>query len=68
MSLKRAMLYSTAVLFGLVVTAYVYTHALLQNLAHGAKLSAADHCEDSSAAPKANPNKMLFISCGGFLD
>ena len=59
-------LFVAALAFGLILSAYLFTHELVTTtLAHFAK---ADQCDDATQGEAVNPNKMLFISCGGFID
>lgn len=67
MAIKRAIIYTAAIAFGLLMSAYLFAHTALQSIMAGSKLSAAE-CTDTDSAAVSNPNKMLFISCGGFLD
>jgi hypothetical protein len=56
----------TAFALGLVVYAYVHQYFVSKS----ATVAKADTCDLSEAqgSEKQNPNKMLFISCGGFLE
>jgi hypothetical protein len=47
-----------------------YMQWALADLFHGQKLSIGEQCTEADlmATEKENPNKMLFISCGGFLE
>lgn len=70
-TLSRPLVSVCALVFGLVMGAYLMLYEWVQaaTLSQGS-LSIADTCENpaSASAHKENPNKMLFISCGGFLD
>jgi hypothetical protein len=59
-----------AVLFGLILSVYLFVHELVVHVVYAARSSALGQaCTDPSIqAPKDNPNKVLFISCGGFLE
>jgi hypothetical protein len=70
-TIAQSFLSVCALVFGLVMGAYLmlYKWAHAAALPHGSS-GIADACEDpgSASVPKVNPNKMLFISCGGFLE
>lgn len=69
MAFKRAFLVPAAIMFAMLLSAYIFSRDVVRSLVGGGKLSAAE-CTDAAAAQTTsqNPNKMLFISCGGFLD
>jgi len=48
---------------------YLFAHTLLKSVI-ASKFAVADSCDEKSApsSPKENPNRMLFVGCGGFLD
>ena len=61
---------AAAVIFGLISSAYLFIHELVERTtypAHPSKIG-LDCPDPSLQAPQQNPNKILFISCGGFLD
>jgi hypothetical protein len=72
MTMKRSLLIALAALFALAFNLYLAAQQFWHHTAKAdGRLAAADRCEpgDSvSQVHKVNPNKMLFISCGGFLD
>ncbi len=67
MSIQRAFWFTVALLFAAALNVWAYVYAMLNRAAPGAKVSSAE-CTDTETAAKQNPNKMLFISCGGFLE
>ncbi len=73
MNAKRALIVTVAFIFALLLNAYLFVHMLWNASIHklGKTSVAHNECEDGSATEqgkKVNPNKMLFISCGGFLE
>jgi hypothetical protein len=72
MAVRRYLLVVAAFVFALLLSAYLYMHSLWSaSMQRWGKVSVSDECEDGTGAQqtsKINPNKMLFISCGGFLD
>lgn len=65
----RYALFAAAFVFAFGLQAYLLVQSVLSKPSAGTKLTKADDCEDSAttpAAPQENPNKLLFISCGGF--
>jgi hypothetical protein len=63
-AIKRSLLIGIAALSTLITSVYIY----VQHFVAGPRsLSVADECINP-AVPAENPNKMLFISCGGFLE
>lgn len=67
--LRKHVLIIGALAFALALNGYIYfQQSFLKNLfADKSKLS--ESCPDPSAQSQVqNPNKTLFISCGGFLD
>jgi len=66
----RYVLVVAAFVFVLGLQAYLRIKTIVAKQSSGAKLSASDTCEapatSEATAPKENPNKYLFISCGGF--
>ena len=56
--------------FALLTTLFFFQDLFQKTYARMNKLSAGDQCSDEATAsqPKVNPNKMLFVSCGGFLE
>jgi hypothetical protein len=72
MTMKRSLLIALAALFALAFNLYLAAQQFWNHATKAdGRLAAADKCEPGDSAlqgPKVNPNKMLFISCGGFLD
>jgi len=70
MATKRGLLVIAAFIFSLVLAAYLFTYGLWKSVFHSGKLSLTNECTDPTAesGARVNPNKMLFISCGGFID
>jgi hypothetical protein len=72
MTVRRSLLIVLAALFALALNLYLAAQQLWHHAAKAdGRFAAADRCEPDASAlqgPKVNPNKMLFISCGGFLD
>lgn len=70
MNLRRAPFYVLAALFALALNAYVLFNEVMQKAHSNGKLSLTNtnECDDPSQnnAPAENPNKLLFVSCGGF--
>ncbi len=64
---KKVLLLVFAGLAALALNLYLYAQAFLQHVS-GGSVARADECLPGDGAPKENPNKMLFISCGGFLE
>lgn len=67
MSLKRSALLLVTGGVALTIGIYVFVERVLSYNGVGPKLTSLE-CTDASTQSKVNPNKMLFISCGGFLD
>lgn len=65
--MKQRLLVTLAVVLAVGAGALAYVHQLFVSVAPGAKMVAADECTQPQA-PKENPNKTLFISCGGFFE
>jgi hypothetical protein len=72
MTMKRPLLIVLATLFALAFNLYLAAQQFWHYATKAdGRLAAADRCEPGDSATqgqRANPNKMLFISCGGFLD
>lgn len=72
MSIRRSALFVIAFAFALLLNAYFFMHMVWNRaLFQQGKISKGDQCGDDvigQTAPRTNPNKMLFISCGGFLE
>jgi hypothetical protein len=72
MSLRKVPILVVAALFSLLLNAYLFLQTLMvEGDSKAQKLSMGDECKnapDSQVSAKTNPNKMLFISCGGFLE
>jgi|GEM_PF-2272963 len=68
--IARPLLLLAAFFFALGLQAYLWYQTLTHKSLANPKLSKADTCEDPEAnaalVQKENPNKLLFISCGGF--
>jgi hypothetical protein len=58
-----------AVILGCLLAAYIVLHNIVVGGEHyGSPLSLSNECAPAnSTSAKTNPNKMLFVSCGGFL-
>ncbi len=55
--------------FGLVLNLHMYVQGFLStHFSHKSSLASEECTNDQSSAPTTNPNKLLFISCGGFLE
>ncbi len=69
MNIRRISLIFAALAFSILLNLYLFPNALWKS-AVAPKLAAGDSCDEGSvpSSPKVNPNKMLFISCGGFID
>ena len=70
MSIKRSFLIILAAIFALLFNAYMFFHGLLHKDGSRIALGYSDKYdgETASQSAKNNPNKMLFVSCGGFLE
>lgn len=73
MTIKRTLLFVLAVVFTTALAALLFFQDLIHKVRAQIKVSAntKDQCTDdvlSAMEPKNNPNKVLFISCGGFWD
>ena len=68
MNIRRLSLIVVALAFSVLLNLYLFAHALWKSAAP--KLAVGDSCDEKSvsSSPKENPNKMLFISCGGFIE
>lgn len=68
MSIKHTALIVAAFCFGFALSMYAYALVLWNKFPLNAKM-AVSNCDNTEAGSKTvNPNKMLFISCGGFLE
>jgi hypothetical protein len=69
MIIRNYLLPVCAVILGCVLAAYIVLHSIVAGGEYyGSALSIANECTPgNSSAAKMNPNKMLFVSCGGFL-
>jgi hypothetical protein len=67
---KQYILWGVAALSMAAVNAYFFSQTIFAGSAAAPKLAAGEICVDEKdATPSAeNPNKVLFISCGGFLE
>lgn len=67
---KQYILWAVAALSMAAVNAYFFSQTLFAGSVAAPKLAVGEACVDEQeAAPAAeNPNKVLFISCGGFLE
>ena len=66
---RRMILVASAFAFTAILFAYLYVQQLFTQ--NAAKLTLGGECADDAGplqVQKVNPNKILFISCGGFLD
>lgn len=69
MSLKRGVIVLLAFVFAIFLNVYLYLHSVLRATFAGRTNTVSNACEDTQdPAEKVNPNKLLFISCGGFFD
>lgn len=66
-SLRRKLLLGLAAISAVFTWTYGYIHTLWHGGAPHSNLSVAE-CANDVRAAKDNPHKMLFISCGGFLE
>lgn len=68
-SIHSVVLIVAAVLFVMALYAYLYIRQFFTPK-YSSRAIVSDACPDPSAAQatKQNPNKMLFVSCGGFID
>ena len=69
MRIRRAFLLTAAFLFAASLNCYLFVHELLSRTDPTPKLSAGDCPDPAEEVPaQTNPNKALFVSCGGFID
>ena len=69
MRISRALMMVAATAFALGLNVYLVMHALMSKGSAGQKLASEECVNPDTAAPsQTNPNKLLFISCGGFID
>ena len=70
MNVRRLPLVLLAIVLAAVLNAYLFFQAAVQKISASGKVSIENECTDPSGVSlkKENPNKMLFISCGGFLE
>ena len=69
MTIKRGALVVFGVLFVAALGVYLFVHNLYQRTFAKVSLGNQNECADPILAKTTtNPNKMLFISCGGFLE
>lgn len=57
--------------FGAAMAAVlVCAYALFESMFHGSTytIAAVQECTPGTPTAAANPNKLLFVSCGGFLN
>ena len=69
-TIRKAALVGVAFMFAGLLYAYVYVQQFFTRN-DAPKLASGDECAPDTSlqqVPKQNPNKMLFISCGGFLE
>jgi len=68
--LSKTALIALASLFSLALMVYVFVYDLIHAKSGGVLSRVDDQCNDPAqqGAQKENPSKMLFISCGGFLE
>jgi len=66
---RHVLLASLVAVAALLMSAYFFAHNLLNWAKAGNKFS-EEECTDPSidAFAHTNPNKVLFVSCGGFFD
>jgi hypothetical protein len=69
MIIRSYLLSVLAVILGCLLAAYIVLHSAVMGAEHyGSPLSIGNECSPgNSSAQRTNPNKMLFVSCGGFL-
>jgi len=70
MRISRSLAFVMALAAGLLVSGYLYTHLFLTKkfaLNHAYQGGTCVGATHPSSEKKENPNRMLFISCGGFL-
>jgi len=64
---SRLFLFVVASVFALGLQAYLLVQSMLHKTPSSTNFAKADECEDPAAmTSQENPNKLLFISCGGF--
>jgi hypothetical protein len=66
--MKSMVIVALGAVFALGLVVYAYVHQYFTS--KGATIAQADSCDlpEGQVSAKQNPNKMLFISCGGFLE
>lgn len=70
MGAKRYILFGLAAISTVALNTYFFSQSIFASASESPKLATADQCVDekAEAAPAENPNKVLFVSCGGFLE
>jgi hypothetical protein len=69
MQLKRALLLAAATLFGAILESVLFVRACGEFMVRRAPhFSESAQTNVRGGTMKINPNKMLFISCGGFVE
>ena len=68
MILSKILLYALAAIFGVALNSYLFLNSAIQKIQGSGKVNITNGSDDpvASAAQAENPNKLLFISCGGF--
>ncbi len=67
--LRTSALVVAAALFGLILNGYLMLQNFLAGHFQAGKAKLAVSCPDPAIpVVQENPNKILFISCGGFID
>lgn len=70
-AIRHGVLVVAASAFMVVLSVYLYVQQLFAHSSASPKFASGGECVDDNAVQqgqRVNPNKMLFISCGGFLD
>lgn len=68
MRIRYALILAVAGLVALAIESYLFMHSLLTKRTTHSSISAAGCTDPNSEEAKKNPNKLYFISCGGFLE
>jgi hypothetical protein len=71
MGIPKRFLILLAFCFALVLNVYLFLHEFLTRDTSSIRIIADKECKNNPNAlteQKTNPHKILFISCGGFLD
>lgn len=64
---KKLVVLAAGALIAITIHTYFFVQSILRGGATGG-IAQADTCVDPSAERHGNPNAMLFISCGGFIE